>query len=428
MCVVAEGHFSRVVSIFGAAGWIWLKLDPLQDEAITAMEVDLTRGGLEPTWCLEGQEIEVFAASVRRFYERNAPAEVTERWRRQHVVDRDFWFKAADAGLLGVSVPEAYGGGGGDFRHEVAILEAQGHFGAEAFGISLHNPVVIPYISCFGTEEQKQRWLPGLCSGELVGSIAMTEPGAGSDLRGIRTLARPANDGYSISGQKTFISNGQTTNLIVLAAKIGETASDAQGISLFVIETDKVTGFERGRVLDKIGQEGQDTSELFFNEVKLPKENLLGGIEGRGFAQLTEQLAQERLVIAWQSQSMAERAYSVAVKYSKERALFGRMLGDFQNTQFVLAECKTDVSVAKVFLNHCTDLLLRGQLSPVKAAMAKYWISEMQAKVIDRCLQLFGGYGYVNDFPIARMYKDSRIHQIYGGTTEVMKHLIARSI
>lgn len=393
------------------------------------MEVDLIRDGLEPSWCLQDDDIAAFAASVQRFYERNAPAEVTERWRRQHIVDRDFWFKAAEAGLLGVSVPEAFGGGGGDFRHEIAILEAQGHFGAEAFGISLHNPVVIPYISGFGTEEQKRRWLPGMCTGEFVGAIAMTEPSAGSDLRGIRTLARRTAKGYSISGQKTFISNGQTTNLIVLAAKIGETASDAQAISLFVIETDKVvSGFQRGRVLDKIGQEGQDTSELFFDAVEIPEENLLGAVEGRGFAQLTEQLAQERLVIAWQSQSMAERAYTVAVSYAKERALFGRKLNEFQNTQFVLAECKTDVSVAKVFLNNCTDLLLRGQLSPVKAAMAKYWISEMQAKVIDRCLQLFGGYGYVNDYPIARMYKDSRIHQIYGGTTEVMKHLIARSI
>lgn len=392
------------------------------------MEVDLKRDGLEPTVCLQGHEMELFSTSVRRFYERNATPEAVERWREAKVVEREMWYRAAEAGLLGVSVPEAYGGGGGDFRHEVAILEAQGHFGAEAFGISLHNPVVLAYLTDFGSEEQKQRWLPRLCNGELVGAIAMTEPNAGSDLRAMRTLARPVANGYVISGQKTFISNGQTANLIIVAAKVGEQA-DGGKLSLFVIDTDQVrSGFERGRNLDKIGQEGQDTSELFFTEVEVSRDQLLGGVEGQGFVQLTGQLAQERLVIAWQSQSMAERAFAVTLDYVKQRTLFNQKLIDLQNTQFVMADCKTEVSLGKVFLNHCTDQLLAGQLTADRAAMAKYWISEMQARVIDRCLQLFGGYGYVNEYPIARMYKDSRIHQIYGGATEVMKHLIARSL
>ncbi|MEP6501721.1 MAG: acyl-CoA dehydrogenase family protein [Betaproteobacteria bacterium] len=393
------------------------------------MEVDLTRDGLEPTWCLQDEELGLFATSVRRFYERNASPETVEGWRKARVVERDLWRRAAQASLLGVSMPEDYGGGGGDFRHEVAILEAQGHFGAEAFGISLHNPVVLPYLNDFGTEEQKRRWMPRLCSGEMVGAIAMTEPGTGSDLRAITTLARPTANGYSISGQKTFISNGQTANLIVLAAKVGESLSADARMSLFVIDTEQVRGgFERGRNLDKIGQEGQDTSELFFSEVEVSRDHLLGGVEGQGFQQLTRQLAQERLVIAWQSQSMTERAYAVSLAYAKERKMFGGRLIDLQNTQFVLADCKTEISVAKVFLNRCTQELVEKRLTPERAAMAKYWISEMQARSIDRCLQLFGGYGYVNDYPIARMYKDSRIHRIYGGATEVMKHLIGRTL
>nr|WP_316627598.1 acyl-CoA dehydrogenase family protein [uncultured Brevundimonas sp.] len=372
---------------------------------------------------LEDEDVSIFERSVIRFLDDQIDETVIQRWRDQKSVGREIWREAGAAGLLGVSVPEAYGGSGGDFRHEVAIIQAVCRIGAEAFAIAVHNPVVLPYLVEFGTEAQKQKWLPDLCTGDRISAIAMTEPAAGSDLRGMRTTAKKVGDTYVLSGQKTFITNGQLSDFILVAAKT------EGGISLFVVEPDKVeSGFERGRNLDKIGLEGQDTSELFFDNLVLPAENLLGEQEGQGLRQLMAKLAQERIVIAWQSMAMIERALSETIAYVRSREMFGQTLVDFQNTQFKLAEFKTEATIAKVFINHCTELLLEGSLDGDKASMAKYWISDLLGKIVDGCLQFYGGYGFMKEYPIARMYQDSRIHRIYGGANEVMKLLIARNL
>ncbi len=372
-------------------------------------------------------EVELFERSVAGFLDAHASPEAIERWRENKMVDREVWSEAGRAGLLGVSVPQAYGGGGGDFRHEVVIIREVAHRGADALAISLHNAVVLPYFTAFATEEQKRRWLPRLCSGELVSAIAMTEPGAGSDLQSMRCTAKKVDGGYRLNGQKTFISNGQLADLVLVAAKTNPEAG-SRGLSLFIVETDGCEGFERGRNLEKLGQEGQDTSELFFEDVFAPDENLLGGAEGKGLPQLMAKLPQERLVIAWQAISMIERALAETIAYVKERKMFGRTLADFQNTQFKLAEYKTEATIASVFCGHCTKLLLGGELDATAASMAKYWVSERATSIIDGCLQMFGGYGYMLEYPIARLYRDARIHRIYGGANEVMRMLIARSL
>lgn len=374
------------------------------------------------------EDVRIFEGSVQRFLDAHASTSAIDRWRDQKHVDKATWRNAGHAGLLGVSVPEEYGGGGGDFRHEIAIIQGIGHRGADAFAVSLHNPVILPYLTTFGTEEQKRHWLPRLCDGSLIAAIAMTEPAAGSDLQGMRMTARKQGGDYVLSGQKTFISNGQIADFILVAAK---TAPDAgsKGISLFAIETEKLgAGFQRGRNLDKVGQEGQDTSELFFDNLVVPASSVLGGEEGRGLAQLMSKLPQERLVIAWQAISMIERALGETIAYVKSREMFGQSLATFQNTQFKLVEYKTEATIAKVFVNHCSDLLLCGKLDSATASMAKYWVSDLLSKVVDGCLQLFGGYGYMTEYPIGRMYRDSRIHRIYGGANEVMKLLIARTL
>ncbi|MFC3712945.1 acyl-CoA dehydrogenase family protein [Sphingoaurantiacus capsulatus] len=374
------------------------------------------------------EELSIFSNSVGRFLDDVASPEAIEGWRQAKQVDRAVWRQAGEAGLLGVSVPVEYGGAGGDFRHEAAIIEEIGHRGADALTICLHNAVILPYLLSFGTEAQKQRWVPRLCTGELVAAIAMTEPGAGSDLQAMRTAARRDRDGYAISGQKTFISNGQIANLIIVAAKTDPNAG-SRGLSLFVVETDGAgPSFQRGRNLDKVGQEGQDTSELFFDAHHVPADCLLGEIEGEGLAQLMQKLPQERLVIAWQSISMIERALAVTLEHVKQRQIFGQPLAAFQNTQFTLAEYKTEATIARVFVNECTARLLAGTLDSATGSMAKYWVSDLLSKIVDGCLQLFGGYGYMNEYPIARMYRDSRIHRIYGGANEVMKLLIARTL
>lgn len=374
------------------------------------------------------EELSIFANSVGRFLDDVAAPQAIDQWREAKQVDPAVWRRAGDSGLLGVSVPAEFGGGGGDFRHEAAIIEAIGHRGADALTISLHNAVIIPYLLSFGTEAQKHRWLPRLCSGELISAIAMTEPGAGSDLQAMRSVARRRDGGYALSGQKTFISNGQIANLIVVAAKT-DPAAGSRGISLFVVETNGApASFRRGPVLDKIGQEGQDTSELFFDEHLVPADGLLGEVEGEGLGQLMQKLPQERLVIAWQSIAMIERALAVTLEHVRERRIFGQPLLAFQNTQFKLAEYKTEATIARVFVNECTARLLEGRLDSAAASMAKYWVSDLLSKVVDGCLQLFGGYGYMSEYPIARMYRDSRIHRIYGGANEVMKLLIARSL
>jgi acyl-CoA dehydrogenase len=376
---------------------------------------------------MDVEEINIFEQSVGRFFDDYASRDETLRWRQQGAVDRDLWRKAGEAGLLGVSVPEEYGGAGGDFRHEVVIMRELGLRGAAGFAIPLHNAVVAPYLYSYATEEQKQRWLPGAVTGETVLAVAMTEPAAGSDLQGMKTVAVRDADEYRITGQKTFISNGLHASLIVVAAKTDASAG-GKGISLFVVEPDKVQGFERGRLLEKMGQESRDTAELFFNEVRVPAENLLGGQEGHGFRMLMEKLPQERMVIAWQAMAMIEAALEYTIAYVKERKAFGKRLFEFQNTQFKLADCVAKATAAKVFINHCTGQLLNQKLDAATASMAKLWITEVQGEIVDECLQLHGGYGYMSEYPIADMYKDARGFRIYGGTSEIMKLIIARSL
>jgi acyl-CoA dehydrogenase len=376
---------------------------------------------------MDCEELRIFEGMVDRFLDEHAAPAETARWRVEGAVGKDLWLKAGEAGILGVSIPETYGGAGADFRYEALLIERLGLKHALNFALPLHNAVVAPYLVQYASEAQKRCWLPGVVTGQSILGIAMTEPGSGSDLQAMKTCARRVGDHYVIDGQKTFISNGLHASLIVVAAKTDARAG-SKGISLFVVETDKVQGFSRGRLLHKLGQEGRDTTELFFSDMRVPAENLLGGVEGRGFAMLMDKLPQERMVIAWQAMGMIEAALEVTLAYVTERRAFGAALIDFQNTQFRLAECKTQATIAKVFLYHCTQQLLAGALDAVTASMAKYWITEAQAKIIDTCLQLFGGYGYMLEYPIAEMYKDARAYRIYGGTNEIMKLIIARSL
>lgn len=373
------------------------------------------------------EEFALFRHSVGRFLDEHAGPRQLEAWRHAGEVDLGLWRKAGAAGLLGLSAREEHGGLGGDFRHEAILIEEAARRGLEGWGGTLHNAIVMPYFLSFATEEQKQRWLPRMVSGELVSAIAMTEPGTGSDLQSIRTTARKSGGAYTIDGAKTFITNGQTANLIVVVARTTEQRGP-QSISLLVVETDNAPGFERGRNLDKIGLEAADTSELFFNGVVVPEENLLGGEEGRGFFQLMEKLPQERLVIALQGATMIERALETTIDYVKARKAFGRALLENQTVQFKLAECKSSATVARVFVNHCIERHLQGRLDATTASMAKYWITDLQGSIVDDCLQLHGGYGYMDEYPIARMYKDARVSRIYGGANEIMKLLIARSL
>ena len=374
----------------------------------------------------QDEEISMFSHAVGQFFERECVPHV-EEWRESGVVPRDIWLKAGEAGLLCASTSEQYGGAGGDFRHEAIIIEEQAHKGVDGLGITLHNAIIVPYIESYGTEEQKQKWLPKCATGELVTAIAMTEPGAGSDLQGVKTTAKLDGDEYVINGSKTFISNGQTANLIVVVAKT-DASQGAKGISLIVVETDEVEGFERGRNLKKVGQHAADTSELFFNDVRVPASNLLGGEEGKGFIQLMQKLPQERHIIGLQGVGMIERALHETINYVKDRKAFGQTIMDFQNTQFKLAECKTEGAVAKVFADHCTERLVKGELDSATASMSKYWISDLQCKIVDECVQLHGGFGYMDEYPIGQMYADARVQRIYGGANEVMKLLIARTL
>lgn len=372
------------------------------------------------------EDLKIFSDAVDKFLERECVPH-KEKWAAQQCVDRDIWYKAGEAGLLCPSAPEEYGGGGGTYAHEAVLMNRLGRSAVDGWGVSLHNAIVAPYITHYGTEEQKRRWLPKLSSGEYVGAIAMSEPAAGSDLQGIKTTAKLDGNHYVINGSKTFITNGQTANLIIVVAKT-DPALGAKGTSLMIVETDDVQGFRRGRNLDKIGQKTNDTSELFFDDVRIPTTNMLGTEEGRGFYQLMEQLPQERLNVALGGMAVMERALEVTLDYVKQRQAFGKHIIEFQNTQFKLAECKTQATIAKVFCNHCTQLLLDGKLDPVTASMAKYWVSDLQCSIVDECLQLHGGYGYMNEYPIAEMYRDSRVQRIYGGTNEIMKVLISRSL
>ncbi|MCI5043655.1 MAG: acyl-CoA dehydrogenase family protein, partial [Aquisalinus sp.] len=355
-----------------------------------------------PSW--KTDDIVLFEDEVAKFCKRELTPNV-DKWREQGVVDRSAWTKAGENGLLCISMPEEYGGAGGTFAHEQIFIEQMVLTGVEGFGASLHNCIVAPYIEHYGTEEQKQRWLPKMATGELVAAIAMTEPGTGSDLQSVKTTAIKEGNQYVINGQKTFITNGQTANLIIVVAKT-DPGEGAKGVSLMIVETDEVDGFERGRNLKKLGNKAQDTSELFFSDVKIPTANLLGTDEGQGFFQLMQQLPQERHQIAVQGMAAIERALDLTIDYVKEREAFGRPIFAFQNTQFKLAECKAKATMARVFVDHCTERLIAGSLDAVTASMSKMLLSDLENEIIDECLQLFGGYGYMDEYPISRMYAD----------------------
>jgi acyl-CoA dehydrogenase len=372
------------------------------------------------------EELELLQDSVRKFLAREC-VPYYESWERQGMVDRAVWSKAGAAGLLCASIPEAYGGAGGSFAHDAIITKEVNLAGVDGFGMGLHNGIVAPYVLHYGSEEQKRAWLPKLASGEYIGAIAMTEPSGGSDLQAVRTRARRDGNHFIIKGAKTFITNGQLANFIIVVAKT-DPDQGAKGITLFAVETDGLEGFRRGRNLDKIGLKANDTSELFFDEVRVPATAMLGAVEGKGFAQLMEQLPQERLLIALYALGRIERALAVTLDYVKTRHAFGQRLIDFQNTQFELAECKTEATIARVFVETLVGQHLAGGLDTATASMAKYWLTDLQCKIIDRCLQLHGGYGYMNEYPIARMFRDARVERIYGGANEIMKVVIARTL
>ena len=372
------------------------------------------------------EDLRLFEDAVGKFLDKEA-VPLREKWDAQHHVDREMWLKGGAAGLLCPSIPEEYGGGGGSFAHDAVIADQLGRRVLGGWGIGLHNGIVAPYILNYGSEEQKKKWLPRLASGEYVGAIAMTEPGTGSDLQSVKTTAKRVGNQYVISGAKTFITNGGTANFVIVVAKTDPTKG-SKGISLIIVETDDLPGFRRGRVLDKMGLPAADTAELFFDEVKVPTSNLLGVEEGLGFIQLMQQLSQERLLVALQGLASMQCALEQTIDYVKERKAFGKPLLDFQNTQFKLAECKTQVTVAKVFCDYCIGLLMQNKLDATTASMAKLWVTETEGKVVDECLQLFGGYGYMNEYPIARLYTQARVQRIYGGANEIMKVLIARSL
>jgi acyl-CoA dehydrogenase len=385
--------------------------------------------GQTPPWVDErlADELAAVRDLARAFFTKEvAPHE--ERFAKQGYPDRELYRKAGELGLLCASIPEEYGGGGGTFAHEAVIATEQVRTGAASLSCGIHSAIVAPYIYAYGSEQHKRAWLPRMASGELVGSIAMSEPATGSDLQNITTRAVRDGDEYVITGVKTFISGGHNCDLVIIAAKT-DPEQQAAGVSLIVAEvSDGTPGFQRGRILEKIGQKSADTTELFFHGMRVPATNLLGDAEGRGFVQLMQQLPQERLLTAIIAVVVMELAVEQTTKYTKERHAFGKPLFALQNTRFELAECATIARVSRVFLDDCIAKHLRGELDVATAAMAKYWLTDRQCEVVDRCLQLFGGYGYMREYPIARMYTDSRVQKIYAGSNEIMKELVARSL
>jgi acyl-CoA dehydrogenase len=347
------------------------------------------------------------------------------RWREEHNVGHEIWRQAGALGLLCADIPAAYGGAGGDFRHEAVLYEELARRGLTGFGQGVHS-IAAHYLLNHGTEAQKRRYLPQLASGELIGAIAMTEPGAGSDLQGIRTRAERDGDDYVVSGSKIFITNGFLAGVVLLVVKT-DPALGAKGTSILIVETRELAGYRVGKFLDKVGQRAQDTNELFFDQVRVPAERLLGGVEGCGFSQLMSDLPYERLIVAVQAVATMEGALEETVRYVKGRKAFGKSLVEFQNARFRLAEAATTTRVARTFIDRCIQEQLEGSLDDVGASMAKYWSTDMLQQVVDVCVQLHGGYGYMNEYLVARMYADARVMRIYGGTNEIMKELIARS-
>ncbi|MTD53482.1 acyl-CoA dehydrogenase family protein [Amycolatopsis pithecellobii] len=372
-----------------------------------------------------GGQLADFRELARTFCQRELVPNAA-RWSEQKHVERELWTKAGEVGLLALSIPEEYGGGGGTFAHEAVLYEEQARAGDSAWGVAVHNGIVAHYLLAYANEDKKKEWLPKLASGEMVAAIGMTEPGTGSDLQGIKTRAVRDGDEYVINGAKTFITNGGLADLIVLAVKTDPDAG-AHGVSLVAVPAD-TPGFRRGRLLDKVGLKGQDTAELFFDDVRVPVANLLGDAEGQGFVQMMQQLPQERLIIAVTAVAGMEAAIERTLAYTKERTAFGRPVFSFQNTKFTLAEAATEAAVARAFLDQCIERHLRGELDVQGAAMVKLWTTERVNKVVDDCLQLFGGYGYMTEYPIARAWADARINRIFGGTSEIMKEIISRTL
>jgi len=370
-------------------------------------------------------DLEVYRDTLRRFVETEiAPHQ--ERFAKQQHVDRELWTKAGALGVLCADIPDEYGGAGGDFAHMAALFEELAAAGDTSFGVHVHI-IVAHYLLNHGTEEQKRKYLPQLASGAMVAAIAMSEPAAGSDLQGIRTRAVRDGDGYLINGSKIFISNGYLADLIVVVAKT-DAAAGARGISLLLVETRNVEGFRVGRILDKVGQKGQDTCELFFDNVRVPAAAVLGGADGKGFAQLMSELPYERTLVAIGAVAAIERALRLTLEYARERSAFGQKLIELQNVRFKLAEIKTYAVVARTFVDRCIVQVMDGTLDTATASMAKWYLTDLQCKVVDECVQIFGGYGYMLEYPIARMYVDARVQPIYGGTNEIMKEIIARSL
>ncbi|WP_445346665.1 acyl-CoA dehydrogenase family protein [Acinetobacter bohemicus] len=370
-------------------------------------------------------EHEAFRETVRKFYEKEVVPNI-EKYEQQQHVDRDLWNKAGAMGLLCATMPEAYGGSGVDRLYSMILIEEQAYAMDSSTGFSLHSDIVANYLNNFGNEAQKKHWLPKMASGETVTAIAMTEPGTGSDLQAVRTTAILEGDDYVINGSKIFITNGYLCDMVIVVCKTGSSDKGSANLSLLIVEADRA-GFSKGKPLNKIGMKGQDTCELFFDNVRVPKENLLG-IEGMGFMMLMKELAWERMLVAIICQAGAEAAFAHTVQYTKDRKAFGKSVASFQNTRFKLAELRTEIDFCRAYLDRCMELQLEENLGIDAAAAAKYKISEMFSKVVDECLQLHGGYGYMMEYPIARAYIDNRANRIYAGTNEIMKELISRSL
>lgn len=371
-------------------------------------------------------EHEEFRRTVRRFIEQEIMPHHA-RWEEQQHIDREVWNRAGELGLLCLSIPEEYGGIGADRVYSTVLMEEQSYAGATGPGFAVHSDIVANYILNFGTEEQKQTWLPKMASGEVVGAVAMSEPSTGSDLQSIKTRAVKDGDEYVINGSKIFITNGYLADLVVLVAKTSDSGKGSKDTSLILVEADR-EGFTKAKPLNKIGMKAQDTCELYFDNVRVPQSNLLGETEGRGFLQLMKELAWERLIIAILSVASAEAALNTTLEYTRNRKVFGKAVAEYQNSRFKLAEMKTEIAIGQVFVDRCLEQVLANQLTQEAAAAAKLWTSELLCRVVDECLQLHGGYGYMMEYPIARAYVDSRAGRLYGGTNEIMKELIARSL
>ncbi|MEL7399042.1 MAG: acyl-CoA dehydrogenase family protein [Pseudomonadota bacterium] len=370
------------------------------------------------------EEHDMFRDAVRKFMQREIQPH-HEQWEKDGQISREAWKKAGDAGILCTHLPVEYGGSGVDFRYSAIAIEEQGYVFASGPGFSLHSDIVAPYILHYGSEQQKQTWLPQMAAGDVITAIAMTEPGAGSDLAGVRTTAVLDGDDYVINGSKTFITNGQLADLYIVVAKT-DTSAGAKGVSLFLVEADRA-GFQKGQNLNKVGMKAQDTSELFFDNVRVPKDNLLGQ-ENKGFIYLMQELPQERLSVALIAVAAARACYDATVEYVKERKAFGKPVAALQNTRFKLAEILTELEVTQTYVDRCLELHCEGNLSVEDAAACKLWATEAQCRIIDECVQLHGGYGYMWEYPVARAYADARVQRIYAGTSEIMKEIISRTI